>query len=133
MHTTKRRRTRKLARRLANHEVRTIEVTSKVAMVECGAVDAPCVPIATLSTSCNLAFASTTAAAHSGTRIAASHFSAVLQQTMRAQARRVAFQNWQCTASKVLVEFVNRDYFGRELFSFPRETFLVDDELPLPA
>ncbi len=43
------------------------------------------------------------------------------------------FENWQCTASKALVELVKRDYFGRELFSFPREMFLVDGKLPLPA
>lgn len=44
------------------------------------------------------------------------------------------FENWHCTAAKPLVEMAKRDYFGRELFSFPRETFLVGDgKLPTPA
>ncbi len=42
-------------------------------------------------------------------------------------------ENWHCTAAKKLVELVKRDYFGRELFTFPRETFLVDGKLPTPA
>ena len=40
---------------------------------------------------------------------------------------------WHCTAAKPLVELAKRDYFGRELFTFPRETFLVDGKLPVPA
>ncbi|MGH7695387.1 MAG: RES family NAD+ phosphorylase [Gemmatimonadaceae bacterium] len=40
-------------------------------------------------------------------------------------------ENWRCTAAKTVVELVKQDYFGRELFSFPRETFLVDGKLPL--
>jgi hypothetical protein len=42
-------------------------------------------------------------------------------------------ETWQCTASKALVELAKRDYFGRELFAFPRATFLVDGTLPVPA
>ena len=42
-------------------------------------------------------------------------------------------ENWHCTASKTLVELAKRDYFGGELFSFPRETFLVDGKLPVPV
>ena len=42
-------------------------------------------------------------------------------------------ENWHCTAAKPVVELVKHDYFGRELFSFPRETFLVDGKLPLPG
>lgn len=43
------------------------------------------------------------------------------------------FENWQCTASKALVELAKRDYFGREVLAFPRAMFLVDGKLPTPS
>lgn len=42
-------------------------------------------------------------------------------------------QTWQCTASAERVEFVKRDYFGREEYAFARESFLVRGSLPAPA
>lgn len=41
--------------------------------------------------------------------------------------------NWQCTASRSMVEIAKRDYFGHEVHTFPRERFLVDSKLPAPA
>ncbi len=41
--------------------------------------------------------------------------------------------NWQCTASRTVVEIAKRDYFGHEVHTFPRERFLVDGKLPAPA
>lgn len=43
------------------------------------------------------------------------------------------FENWQCTATKALVELAKRDYFGREVRSFPRATFNVDGNLPIAS
>jgi hypothetical protein len=43
------------------------------------------------------------------------------------------FETWQCTANKTTVEFVKREYFGRDLFTFSRETFLVGGRLPIPS
>jgi len=42
-------------------------------------------------------------------------------------------QPWHCMATRVAVEVTKRDYFGRAEFTFGRETFLVDGELPAPA
>lgn len=42
-------------------------------------------------------------------------------------------QTWHCTATKQLVEFAKRDYFGREAYEFERPAFLVDGVLPAPA
>jgi hypothetical protein len=42
-------------------------------------------------------------------------------------------QTWQCTATKLRVEMVKRDYFERSSFGFERSQFLVDDVLPIPA
>ena len=42
-------------------------------------------------------------------------------------------ETWQCVATPEMVELTKRDYFGRELFTFEREIFLVGGELPAPA
>jgi hypothetical protein len=42
-------------------------------------------------------------------------------------------ETWQCTATREMVEVAKRDYFGRELFAFEREAFLVAGKLPAPA
>lgn len=42
-------------------------------------------------------------------------------------------ETWHCTATKAVVELAKRDYFGREVYEFPRDTFLVDGTLPAPA
>jgi hypothetical protein len=43
------------------------------------------------------------------------------------------FQTWHCSANRERVELVKRDYFGGEIHSFTRDTFLVDGSLPAPA
>ena len=43
------------------------------------------------------------------------------------------FESWQCTATHDVVELAKRDYFGRAVLTFARETFLVSGELPAPA
>jgi hypothetical protein len=43
------------------------------------------------------------------------------------------FETWHCTATRVVVEIAKRDYFGREVQSFPRDSFLVAGALPAPA
>lgn len=48
-------------------------------------------------------------------------------------ARPRALETWHCTASRVQVEFVKRDYFEELAFSFPRAQFLVGGQLPAPA
>lgn len=42
-------------------------------------------------------------------------------------------QTWHCTATRQLVDFTKRDYFGRGVHAFARELFLVDGALPAPA
>jgi hypothetical protein len=42
-------------------------------------------------------------------------------------------QTWHCVATRDVVEFVRRDYFDREAWSFKREQFLIDGVLPSPA
>ena len=42
-------------------------------------------------------------------------------------------QTWHCTATRHAVELAKRDYFGRDVMAFTRETFLVDGRLPAPA
>lgn len=42
-------------------------------------------------------------------------------------------ETWHCTATRHHVELAKRDYFGRDVMGFPRETFLVDGRLPAPA
>lgn len=48
----------------------------------------------------------------------------------RAKPREL--QTWHCTATRELVEFAKRDYFGREVHAFARQVFLVDGSLPSP-
>jgi hypothetical protein len=43
------------------------------------------------------------------------------------------FETWHCVATLRLVELWKRDYFERIVCRFPREEFLVEDELPHPA
>ena len=42
-------------------------------------------------------------------------------------------ETWHCTATRTSVEVVKRDYFGREIHVFRRESFLVSGALPAPA
>jgi len=42
-------------------------------------------------------------------------------------------QTWHCTATRAVVELAKHDYFGREVYVFPRTTFLIDEALPTPA
>lgn len=42
-------------------------------------------------------------------------------------------QTWHCTATPQSVDFMKRDYFGREVVVFARDVFLEDGELPAPA
>ena len=44
-----------------------------------------------------------------------------------------SFETWHCAASRVRVDFAQRDYFKRESFAFPRSQFLVSGSLPSPA
>ena len=48
-------------------------------------------------------------------------------------SRPKGFETWHCAASNRRVDFAQRDYFKRVSFTFPREQFLVDRELPSPA
>jgi hypothetical protein len=48
-------------------------------------------------------------------------------------AKPRGFETWHCTATRELVEFVKRDYFGRASYAFARDTFLVGGALPAPA
>jgi hypothetical protein len=48
-------------------------------------------------------------------------------------ARPRGLETWHCTASRDRVELTKRDYFGRDSYAFPRETFLVGGALPAPA
>lgn len=48
-------------------------------------------------------------------------------------ARPRLLETWHCTASRALVEIVRRDFFEIVAFTFSREEFLVDGQLPLPA
>ena len=43
------------------------------------------------------------------------------------------FETWHCTATRSSVELTKRDYFGRETFTFRRESFLIGGALPAPA
>jgi hypothetical protein len=49
------------------------------------------------------------------------------------KAKPREIQTWHCTATQRTAELVKRDYFGHELHSFARESFLVDGALPTPA
>ena len=42
-------------------------------------------------------------------------------------------ETWHCTATAALVEFAKRDYFGRQLFAFERQLFLMKGRLPAPS
>ena len=42
-------------------------------------------------------------------------------------------ETWQCVATREMVELAKRDYFGREVHTFARESFLVAEKLPAPA
>ncbi len=44
-----------------------------------------------------------------------------------------ALETWHCVATRASVELVRRDYFKRASFQFPRNHFLVGDQLPSPA
>lgn len=64
---------------------------------------------------------------HGGTNVAA------FGPTVFGKAKPRDLQTWHCTATKADVELAKRDYFGREVYAFPRETFLVGGVLPAPA
>jgi hypothetical protein len=40
---------------------------------------------------------------------------------------------WQCIATREMVELAKRDYFGREVYTFARDAFLVGGRLPAPS
>jgi hypothetical protein len=44
-----------------------------------------------------------------------------------------AFETWHCAATRARVEVVRHDYLTPAQWTFPREPFLVDGRLPLPA
>jgi hypothetical protein len=48
-------------------------------------------------------------------------------------ARPREMEAWHCTATRRRVECVRRDFFDATAFTFPREDFLVDGRLPVPA
>lgn len=43
------------------------------------------------------------------------------------------FQTWHCTATRDRVEIVRRDFLETIAFTFARERFLVEGQLPMPA
>ena len=55
--------------------------------------------------------------------------------TPRAFAARVPAtpETWHCVATRSFAEFVKRDFFGRQVRTFPRSDFEVDGRLPNPA
>jgi len=53
--------------------------------------------------------------------------------TVFAGAKPRDLETWHCTAMRDVVDFAKRDYFGREVYAFQRESFLVDGSLPSPA
>jgi hypothetical protein len=53
--------------------------------------------------------------------------------TVFAGAKPRDLETWHCTATREVVDFAKRDYFGREAYAFRRESFLVDGSLPAPA
>ncbi len=48
-------------------------------------------------------------------------------------ARPRSLETWHCSATRLRVELAKRDYFGRGLFTFHREDFLIGGALPAPA
>ena len=42
-------------------------------------------------------------------------------------------ETWQCVATRAVIELAKHDYFGREVYTFARETFLVGGVLPAPS
>jgi hypothetical protein len=58
---------------------------------------------------------------------------AAFRPTIFGKGKPRELQTWHCTATRAVVELAKRDYFGREVHSFSRETFLVDGTLPAPA
>jgi hypothetical protein len=48
-------------------------------------------------------------------------------------AKPRALETWHCTATRQRVELAKREYFGRELYAFEREHFLIGGSLPTPA
>lgn len=49
------------------------------------------------------------------------------------RAKPKSFETWYCAASRDRVDLTQADYFARSSFSFLREQFLVNGELPSPA
>src|SRR5262249_51762326 len=47
-------------------------------------------------------------------------------------ARPRNLETWHCTATRDRVELAKRDYFGRGMFAFARDEFLVGGALPAP-
>lgn len=48
-------------------------------------------------------------------------------------AKPRSLETWHCVATRARVEVSRRDYFERLAFTFPRDAFLVNGELPTPA
>ena len=55
---------------------------------------------------------------------------AVLSPQAFGHSRPRDFRSWHCTASRERVEMLDRDWFERRSFLFPRSDFLVDSRLP---
>ncbi|HUF12299.1 MAG TPA: RES family NAD+ phosphorylase [Longimicrobiales bacterium] len=58
---------------------------------------------------------------------------AVLERKAFARYKPHGLESWHCIASRAVVEMRKRDYFERRAFSYAREAFLVEGELPAPA
>ncbi|MEO8561030.1 MAG: RES family NAD+ phosphorylase [bacterium] len=58
---------------------------------------------------------------------------AALSPTVFGRAKPLGLETWHCTAAPSHVEMARADFLRRERFTFPREQFLVDSELPAPA
>lgn len=57
----------------------------------------------------------------------------VLVPSVFGRSKPKSFQTWHCAASRERVDLTHADYFARTDFTFQREQFLVDGELPSPA
>ena len=57
----------------------------------------------------------------------------VFSPSVFGRAKPKSFETWYCAASSDRVDLTQADYFARSSFSFLREQFLVNGELPSPA
>jgi hypothetical protein len=57
----------------------------------------------------------------------------VFAPTVFGSAKPRSLETWHCTATRERAEFAKREYFGRELFAFERQSFVIGGALPTPA